>query len=53
MDKGKSLHTKGVEQLKQHLPNSDVVEGKVSKFWPPELVGGAQIASAYPSAPGQ
>jgi len=53
MDKGKSLHTKGVEQLKQHLPNSDLVEGKVSKFWSPELVGSAQIASANPSTHGQ
>jgi len=33
MDKGKSFHTKGTEQLKAHLPNLDAVEGIASKFW--------------------
>jgi len=36
MDKGKSLHTKDAEELKAHLPHSDFVEGRTSKFWSSE-----------------
>jgi len=33
MDKGKSFHTTDAEQLKVHLPNSDVAESRANKFW--------------------
>lgn len=50
VDKTMSLHSKGVEQPKVHLPNPNDVENRASKFWSSnekiKLVGVAKIKSA-------